>query len=51
MTNLNYLVAAYTVFFILLFAYTGWMGRRQKEIERKIRDLRRRIDRGSDGEG
>jgi CcmD family protein len=45
MTNLGYLVAAYTVFFILLFAYAGWMGRRQKDIERRIEDLRRQVGR------
>jgi len=44
MTNLNFLVAAYSVFFLLLFAYTMWMGARQKDIERRMKDLERHID-------
>jgi len=44
MTNLVWLVAAYTGFFALIFAYTVWMGKKQKDIERRIDDLRRRLD-------
>jgi CcmD family protein len=44
MTNLGWLVAAYSVLFVLLFAYTGWMSVRQREIERRIEDLRRRVE-------
>jgi CcmD family protein len=44
MTNLNWLVAAYSVCFVLLFAYTAWMGQRQRNIEKRIEDLRRRVE-------
>jgi CcmD family protein len=44
MTNLGWLVAAYAVFFVLLFGYTGWMSSRQSSIERRIEDLRRRVE-------
>lgn len=44
MTNLYWLVAAYSVFFILLFAYTARLALKQKDIERRIADLRRNVD-------
>jgi len=44
MTNLSWLVAAYSVFFVLLFAYVARLGLRQKDIERRIADLRRNVE-------
>jgi len=44
MTNLNWLVAAYSVLFILLFGYTIRLALKQKHIDRRIDDLRRRLE-------
>jgi CcmD family protein len=42
-----YLITAFSAFFLLVFAYTVWMGSKQRDIERKITDLRRTIERDS----
>ena len=41
---MSYLVAAYSAFFLLIFVYTVWMGTKQKDLDRRIKDLRRNID-------
>ena len=43
---MNYLIAAYSVFFLMVFVYTIWMGSKQKDIDRRIEDLRRNIESG-----
>ena len=44
MTNLYWLVAAYSVFFLLLFGYTLRLALKQKDLEQRIADLRRNIE-------
>ena len=37
---MNWLVAAYSVFFTGIFAYTLMMSRKQKDLDRRIEELR-----------
>lgn len=37
---MSYLFAAYTVVWILIFGYTWMIGSKQKDLERKLDDLR-----------
>lgn len=41
MRDFNFLFAAYLVFFVLLFAYLGILGSRQKKLARELEHLRR----------
>ncbi|HLK12762.1 MAG TPA: CcmD family protein [Candidatus Binatia bacterium] len=45
MTHLPYLFAAYAAVWIGLFAYLLRLGRRSRELEEEIRDLRRLLER------
>jgi len=38
--NLPYLFAVYSVTWVLFFAYVFYVSRRQRELEREIKDLR-----------
>ena len=38
--NLPYLFAVYSITWVLFFAYVFYVSRRQRELEREIRDLR-----------
>ena len=40
---MTYLVAAYSVFFVLVFVYTLRMGARQKSLQQRVADLERNI--------
>jgi CcmD family protein len=37
---MNWLVVAYSVFFIAIFGYTLMMSRKQKDLDRRIEELR-----------
>ena len=43
-SNLAYLFAAFAVSWIVFFAYAFFMSRRQHEMEREIRKLRRSLE-------
>ena len=43
-SNLAYLFAAFAVSWIIFFAYAFFMSRRQHEMEREIRELRRSLE-------
>ena len=43
-SNLPYLFAAFAVSWIIFFAYAFFMSRRQHEMEREIRELRRSLE-------
>jgi CcmD family protein len=45
MTNLPYLFAAYAVIWIGLFAYLLRLGRRSRELEEEVRELKRQLRR------
>ena len=45
MTNFPYLFAAYAVVWIGLFGYLLRLGRRSRELEEEIRDLKRQLGR------
>jgi CcmD family protein len=45
MTHLPYLFAAYAAVWVGIFAYTLRLGRRSRELEAEIRDLRRLLER------
>ncbi len=38
--NLPYLFAVYSITWVLFFAYVFYVSRRQRELEREIRDLK-----------
>jgi len=44
MTNLSYLFAAYTAVWLALFVYLVRLGRRSRELEEEIRELRRLLE-------
>jgi len=44
MTNLGYLFAAYTAVWVALFVYVLRLGRRSRELEEEIRELRRLLE-------
>jgi CcmD family protein len=41
---MTWLVAAYSAFFIIFFAYTVRMSSKQKELDRRIDELRSRLE-------
>jgi CcmD family protein len=43
-TNLGYLFAAYTAVWVALFVYVLRLGRRSRELEEEIRELRRLLE-------
>jgi len=43
-TNLSYLFAAYTAVWVALFVYLLRLGRRSRELEEEIRELRRLLE-------
>ena len=43
MTNLSYLFAAYAVVWIGIFLYVLRIGRRSRELEEEVRELRRTL--------
>ena len=45
MNNLPYLFAAYAVVWIGIFVYVLRLGRRSRELEEEVRELRRMIER------
>jgi CcmD family protein len=45
MNNLPYLFAAYAVVWIGIFVYVLRLGRRNRELEEEVRELRRMIER------
>jgi CcmD family protein len=45
MTNFPYLFAAYAVIWIGLFAYLLRLGRRSRELEEEVRELKRQLGR------
>lgn len=45
MTNLSYLFAAYAAVWIGLFVYLLRLGRRTRELEEELEELRRRLGR------
>ena len=45
MTNLPYLFAAYAVIWIGLFIYVLHLGRRSRELEDEVRELKRQLGR------
>ena len=47
---MNWLVAAYSAFFVLFFAYTIRMSIKQKDLDRRIDELRRRLEEDPDSE-
>ena len=40
---MSWLVAAYSAFFVIFFAYTVRMSRKQKELDRRIDELQSRL--------
>ncbi len=46
--NLPYLFAVYSVTWVLFFAYVFYVSRRQRELEREIRELRSAMQSGED---
>ncbi len=46
--NLVYLFAAFAITWIVLFLYTFFLARRQREVEQEIHTLRERLEEGSD---
>ena len=49
--NLIYLFAAFAVTWIVLFLYSFFLGRRQREVEREIQTLRHHLQSDRDKEG
>ena len=47
---MTWLVAAYSAFFVLFFAYTIRMSIKQKDLDRRIDALRTRIDENQDSD-
>ena len=45
-TNLGYLFAAYSLIWVGLFVYLRSLGRRNRELEEELRELRRLVERG-----
>jgi CcmD family protein len=45
MTNLSYLFAAYAAVWIALFLYLLRLGRRSRELEEELRELKRQLGR------
>ena len=45
MNNLPYLFAAYAVVWVGIFVYVLRLGRRSRELEEEVRELRRMIER------
>ncbi len=43
---MSWVVAAYTVFWVAIFGYTMLMSRKQKELDRRIEELRALIEEG-----
>lgn len=43
-SNLRFLFGVYTVSWLAFFAYVFYMARRQQELRREIRDLRRAVE-------
>ena len=41
---MSWLVAAYSAFFVIFFSYTVRMSMKQKELDRRIEELRRRLE-------
>ena len=41
---MTWLVAAYSAFFVLFFAYTFRMSLKQKDLDRRIEDLKARLE-------
>jgi len=48
--NLPYLFAAYAVTWVVFFIYVFFVSRRQREMEREIRELRSALERQHPGE-
>ena len=48
--NLPYLFAAYAVVWVVFFIYVFFVSRRQRELEREIRELRQALELGKGGE-
>ncbi len=46
---MSYLFAAYTVIWVLLFAYLVRLSRKQNEIEREIETLRKSLEKADSG--
>ena len=46
--NLIYLFAAFAVTWIVLFLYSFFIGRRQREVEREVQTLRERLQSNQD---
>ena len=47
---MTWLVAAYSAFFVLFFAYTIRMSIKQKDLDRRIDELRTRLEDDQDGD-
>lgn len=47
MANLNYLFAAYTAVWVLLFLYVMVLSRRNRALEKEIEELRELLQRGT----
>lgn len=45
MTNLNYLFAAYTAVWVMLFLYISVLSRRNRSLEKEIEELRELLQR------
>jgi CcmD family protein len=43
MNNLGYLFAAYTIIFIAIFLYAGFIWRRQARLEEDLRNIERKL--------
>ena len=47
---MTFLVAAYSAFFVLFFAYTVRMSIKQKDLDRRIDELRTRLEEDQDSD-
>ena len=47
---MTFLVAAYSAFFVLFFAYTVRMSIKQKDLDRRIDELRPRLEEDQDSD-
>ena len=50
MENLNFLFAAYTAIWVLLFLYLSVLARRNRSLEKEIEELRELLQRKTSGE-
>ena len=48
MENLEFLAAAYAVFWLLTFAYLFYIGRRQQSLEKEVKLLENLLDEGDE---